>query len=437
MQKFSSLLAALYLFSSQEAQAQSKKLEELMAKADKIAQEVSRGRGLKQIKPVEKKTIAQEEVRKKLVDEFSKEFKPGELESEAITFKKLGFLQREDDYRAILINVLTEQIAGFYDTDAKELFLVQEIAPDRGALAHEICHALQDQNFDLNKIQDEVEKKNGGDAALAFSALVEGDAMAVMLEDDLGWRGLFATIPDLPTKVKEQINSPDDRSKTLDNSPPIIKKSLVFPYLDGMAFVYALRQTGTWKVIDDAFADPPLSTEQILHPERYLKRDQPSGVPVFAVPNLEVTHKNIYESIFGEFQLGVWFQQALPEEEALKAAAGWDGDRFITFAPKELDTAKLTSEDSNSLVIAAISIWDTEADAKEAASAFSKVALSLLPSSRALPNGVIGYLDRPGAAHALVVQEKNKVSFVLGASAAFIETMRGDLQTASAALLLQ
>jgi hypothetical protein len=375
MQKYSLWFVIFSLLCSQEALAQSKKLDELMAKADKIAQEVSRGRGLPQLKPVEKKTISQAEVRKKLVDEFDKEFKPGELESEAITFQKLGLLQRDDDYRAILINVLTEQIAGFYDTDAKELFLVQEIAPDRGALSHEICHALQDQNFDLNKMQDEVEKKNGGDAALAFSALVEGDAMAVMLEDDLGWRGLFATIPGLPAKVKEQINDPDARSKVLDSSPPIIKESLVFPYLDGLAFVYELRQTGTWKVIDDAFADPPLSTEQILHPEKYLKRDQPTSIPIFSLPSLEVTHKNIYESIFGEFQLGIWFQQALPKAEALNAAAGWDGDHFITFAPNLLDAATLTSKDTDSLIIAAISIWDTETDAKEAAAAFTKVSL--------------------------------------------------------------
>jgi hypothetical protein len=432
-----SWLAAFFLLSSQNAFAQSKKLEDLMAKADKIAQEVSRGRGLKQLKPVEKKTISQEEVRKKLVEDFDKEFKPGELESEAISYKKLGLLQLKDDYRAILINVLTEQIAGFYDTDAKELFLVQEVAPDRGALAHEICHALQDQNFDLNKIQDEIEKKNGGDASLAFSALVEGDAMAVMLEDDLGWRGLFASIPDLPAQVKKQVSDPDEKSQVLDSSPPVVKESLVFPYLEGLSFVYQLRQTGTWKVIDDAFQDPPISTEQILHPERYIKRDQPTSIPVFSLPSVEITHKNIYEAIFGEFQLGIWFQQALPKEEAFKAAAGWDGDRFITFAPKEIDAAKLTTEDLNSLIVSAVTIWDSEKDAKEAAAAFTKVSLSLLPDSKTLSNGVVGYTDKPGAPHALVLQDKNKVVFVLGASATFIETVRAEILKVAEGVVLQ
>jgi hypothetical protein len=435
--KYPLLLASIFVASApQNVFAQSsKKLDELMAKADKIAQEVASGRGLPLKNEIVKKTISQDEVRKKLVEEFDKEFKPGEIESEALTYQKLGLMSPTDDYRKILLDVLTEQIAGFYDTDAKELFLVQEIAPDRGALAHEICHALQDQHFDLNVIQDKLEADHGLDASLAFAALVEGDAMAAMLEDQLGWRGMFANIPNLPEQMKKQMSEPDERSAVLDSAPRVIKESLIFPYLDGLAFVYALRQTGTWSVIDAAFADPPVSSEQILHPQKYLKRDMPTKIEKFVLANLS-THQSMYDATFGEFQFGVWFRQALSEEEAKKAAAGWDGDIFMTFAPKALTADKLTAKDLDSLIVAAVSIWDTEADAKEAAAAFRKVSLKLLPGAKALTSGAIGDASKAWSSHALVVQEKNKVIFAIGMSGLYVDSMREDLQKIAAGVVL-
>lgn len=405
----------------------SNELEELLEQTNEIAKDVVKGRGLKLLKPLEKKPIRQAEVRRKLVEEFGKDFKPGELESEELTLKKLGFMKVSDDYRTILIDVLTEQIAGFYDTDEKALFLVEEILPDRGALAHEICHALQDQNFDLNKLQ-EARKDAGGDASLALAALIEGDAMGVLIDDGLNWRGSFANVPDLPTRIRESVSAPDEKSQVLDAAPPLIKESLIFPYLDGLSFVYALRQKGTWKVIDDAFADPPSSTEQILHPERYIKRDEPSQVPLFSLPSLGRTHASFYDNVFGELQLRIWFEQALSETAARDAAAGWDGDRFVAFAPKRVKALDLKASDLDSVVIAAISTWDSENDAKEAEAAFLKVSQSLLPGSSLLSGGVVGYSDKPWAGQALVIREKNAVLYVFGVSAPVLSSLGPELR---------
>jgi hypothetical protein len=424
------------LLCTNEALAQQKKLDDLMGQADKIAQEVSKGRGLALKSEIKKNVISQDEVRKKLVIEFDKELKPGELESEALTYQKLGLMERDTDYRKLLLDVLTEQIAGFYDTDVKELFLIKEVAPDRATLSHEICHALQDQNFDLNATQDKFKEEYGGDAVLAFNSLVEGDAMAVMLEDELKWQGIFPTIPNLPAQMKRQMNEPDARSAMLDSAPPVLKESLIFPYLEGLGFVYALRQTGSWEVIDKAFQDPPTSTEQILHPEKYLKRDRPTKIEKFVLSNLS-THQNIYDATFGEFQLGVWFRLALSEIDAKKAAAGWDGDLFMTFSPKALSAEKMTSSDLDSLIVASVSIWDTEADAKEAAAAFTKVALTLLPGAKASStSGVIGEKGKPGAAHGLVIQEKNTIIFAIGMSGLYIEPIKTELQKIAATVSL-
>lgn len=405
-------------------------VDSLLARTDAISQEIVSGRGLALRTPLQKQGITQEEVRARLLVDFDKELKPGELESEALVYKRLRLIPADTDYKKLLIDLLTEQIAGFYDPDDKTLYLVEGVMPEEGALAHEIQHALQDQHFDLEALHERG-KVLGGDASLAISALIEGDAMAVMFDYILRWRVSFASLPDFPARVREQLTTPGTAgvgATQLDRAPLIVREGLLFPYMDGLAFLYALRQTGAWEVADRAFTDPPTSTEQILHPSRYLMRDEPSQVPIFAAPSLAASVR-LYESVMGEMQWRVFFAQALSPEAAATAAAGWDGDRLQAFGPAEAATNPSPSaSEIESLAVAVVSVWDTEADAMEAQDAFTAVAKAHLAGAKPLSDGRL--VASSGAAQALVLRQQKIVLYAEG-SEAQLKALRSDLLAAT------
>jgi hypothetical protein len=268
---------------------------------------------------------------------------------------------------------------------------------------------------------------------LALSALIEGDAMGVMLDDELKGRLSFALVPKLPEIVRAQALADDPKSEKLSGAPAFLREGLIFPYIEGLAFVYALRQKGPWSVVDEAFADPPASTEQILHPERYLRRDAPSEVPKFLPATLAKTHADLADDVMGELQLRIYFAQALPPEEAAAAAAGWDGDRLIALSPKAIDKAALTPADLESVIVLSISVWDSEGDAKEAEAALLAVAKSRYSGLKDRGKGVYG-ADGPGAPRVILFREKGRVYYAEGLAEPVVKATREDLLTAGKAI---
>jgi hypothetical protein len=238
-------------------------------------------------------------------------------------------------------------------------------------LAHEIDHGLQDQSFDLHRFEDLPSSE--GDAAAARHALVEGDGIAVMIEVMLARRGAKVdwANPLIATAIEKSMSAPGIASDGLDSAPLAIREAMLFPYRAGFGFIAALRRRRPWSAVDAAFARPPRSTEQILHPERYLADDPPIPIDVrvpAALPGFAIAHSTVW----GELGFGLWLRsRGVDERTADEAAAGWGGDRAVVLArpgDRRIDRA----------VGIARTEWDTEADAIEAAEAAGKALADLV-----------------------------------------------------------
>jgi len=202
------------------------------------------------------------------------------------------------------------------------MFLVSEREEfgllDKIVFAHEYTHALQDQHFDLSSLPLDLE--GNSDIALAALALVEGDAVLSMdnyMMENLDLDALLAILQEA-----EEVDQGE-----LDSAPQFIQEELLFPYEAGLEFVSELDQ---WGGINAAYADLPESTEQIMHPEKYLERDSPQEVSMpDLAPALGEEWSQLDSDTLGELYVGIYLDTYIADVAADTAAAGWDGDRYI------------------------------------------------------------------------------------------------------------
>jgi hypothetical protein len=284
------------------------------------------------------------------------------LEAQLLPYVTLGLLPD------VSISIHPHQAAGVYVPDQEQLYVAigrQEIgADDQALLGHAYAHALQDQHFDLGAMDA---RATSADATLAVQALVEGDATllaALYRYEDLtmaDWRHLEGLILEA---------EPPGYGEELDRSEGWVWLQR-FPYREGRRFAEALFQAGGWEAINRAYADPPRSTEQVLHPERYLgERDEPTRI---VVPELGAVlgedWRMLLEDTLGEFVVGLYLDLLLPEEVAWRAADGWDGDTFAVW-----------EHAGGNQVLVWRTIWDSTAEAVE-----FEHALSALIPQRYLP----------------------------------------------------
>jgi hypothetical protein len=223
------------------------------------------------------------------------------------------------DYRKFSEDLLAEQVQGFYDPKTKQLLVGNAgdgriDGTTRLALAHEMDHALTDQYFDFGSVSDALDAQDKQEEAFAFSGLIEGDAVLLQRM----WESRYP-----PADLGRASGSSD--SPVLDQAPAFLRDALYFPYTDGLDFVTALHQAGGWAAVNDAYRRPPVSTEQILHPELY--RSGQGWTPP-SLPDLPAATgcTGVRTGTIGEFQMGDLLSQQVVDASA--AAAGWDGDAF-------------------------------------------------------------------------------------------------------------
>jgi hypothetical protein len=283
---------------------------------------------------------------KQLLDE---EYPPERAREDQRTLVAFGLLPPETDLRSLRARVLEENIAGFYDErpGRKRLYVVsdeQRLTPSNQLiLAHELRHALQDQYVDVGGVVPQA-VGDFDDRRMAWMSLLEGDATLVMerflvgrlptelagLEGLAGGSGgeLFGSLPVPP----------------VPGAPPVVRDHLVLPYLIGRDFAHALWQQGGWDAVKAAWQKPPRSTEQILHPEKYLADEAPRKIDLSSAPR---GSRLIAEGVLGEM-----LTRTLLGEGAEAAAGGWGGDTYRTFDVQ-----------GRTLLIWR-SVWDTPADQK-------------------------------------------------------------------------
>ena len=327
-------------------------------------------RGLEEKTPVEPKVIGEDELVALLKQEFERDNPPEYLAAQGRMMEHLGLLPPGSDLEAMLLELLGSQVLGQYDQNTKELYVISRsggIGPvEEITYAHEYDHALQDQNYGVDPILDV--GLDQSDKGLARLSLLEGDATFLMVR----WGQCNMTAAELG-EVASAGSDPETQA-ILDKMPTIIQESLQFPYNAGLTFVGAAQMRGGWAAVDSMYGQLPDTTEQILHPDKYLAREAaiPVTFPKDLATRLGGTWKETIQDTFGEFQTDVWLVdvgEATPAT-ALDAAGGWGGDRLV-----------LLEDGSGAWAVVLDTAWDTDADQAAFVQAAQGVARKLTTTS--------------------------------------------------------
>jgi len=251
----------------------------LVAATADVLKETSEIRQLAILRPVQSSTQSRPEIERMLMKNLDEDTTPAQMHAAEVTLKKLGLAPPDFQYRALLLRVLTEQVAGYYEPKTSEFHLADWIDLDgqRPVMAHELTHALQDQHFKLRRFEHW--PKGDSDAELAVHALIEGDATLAM--------ALYvANNPLRALLFLKSLGSTGMVSQELDKAPRALRETLLFPYQQGTDWTRSLyKQTG-WDRVSKAFTDLPQSTEQILHPEKYFAHEAPVKVTLPDIASL-------------------------------------------------------------------------------------------------------------------------------------------------------
>lgn len=317
---------------------------------DRISDQVGEISSRARLSRVELTFLDQAALRAYLRDTFERDYLPTERESDQKLLLALGLITPKDDVVQISLDLLSDQVLGVYDPDRRTMFLVTDAAGFGPAAqvtyAHEFEHALQDQYYGLRRLSSK--HPDNYDRAIAVHALEEGDA--VLLE------GVWANGHLTPRELAES-RRVGGSSGILDRVPAAIRSELLFPYLDGYRFVAdAYHGAGdSYAAVDELFKNPPVSTAQVMHPDKYRAGVAPVQV---VLPDLAAAlgpgWRFINSNVLGEFELRIVLQQYGDRAEAASVAAHWSGDTW----------ALLEKDGQTALA------WKTVWDSPEAAAAF-------------------------------------------------------------------
>lgn len=268
-------------------------------------------------------------------DKAQRELPPATIERDGLVLQLLGVAPLGFDYLGATMDLLEEQLEGFYEPKNGTMYLAGDLEGDaaKATLAHELVHALQDQTYDLRPHSQH--QPGAGDRQLAAACLAEGDATSLMIDylmvdrpDEPGQR----TALDLPEAMVEGIlHAGADASSKAKSVPQVLRRSLVSPYAEGIAFVHALRREGGWARVDDAWKRKPDTTEQILHPEKWAKNERPLEVPAPSAATLGAGFTKADEDTYGELGLLLLVGEWAGPRRARTLVAGWGGDRSATY----------------------------------------------------------------------------------------------------------
>lgn len=331
-----------------------------MQTIQEVEQDTQDIRGLTEKAPIDVRFMSTNELEQMLIEDLDKEYSAEEWARDESLLKIMGFLEQNDSYYDIMLGLYTEQIAGFYDPDKKYLALISEnttmSAMDRMNLSHEMTHALQDQYYHLDQPPYEVHDSTNYDADFAASCLVEGDATLTMYK----YQDSYFTSQDYTDMTKD---AGDIKSDKFDAAPKYIQDSLLFPYQQGMVFVNSLYKGKTYTAIDDAYSKPPVSSEQVMHPEKYRAGERPIQVDCLDIASSlgegwELSDTNV----MGEFDIQELLMTELRSADADKGAAGWGGCQYRMF----------TNPDTGKSLVAMDIKWDNETEAKEFAGIYEE-----------------------------------------------------------------
>ncbi len=315
------------LLTAAAAYAESNRAAELCGQAGKIAAELADISGLKLHHPVPCDFISKEKVNEFLKKRVKDVASPEELRAEELTLKKFGLVPPDFKLADTTVDLLTEQAAAFYDYDKKKLFITESTSADsqEPILAHELSHAIADQNFNLAKYIRHGQKSDDG--ATARLAVMEGQATWLMSEYMARRLGKsLRTSPDL-VEMMSRVSDTSGQFPVFDQSPLYLRTTLVFPYTEGMLFQNAVIQRYGDQGFAEVFRRAPLTTQQIIHPEKYFENVTPTS-PTLPDPHLPPAYKSLVGGTLGELDHEVLIEQFAGKPSSENIAPHWRGSNF-------------------------------------------------------------------------------------------------------------
>lgn len=386
--------------------------QERQALIDGLPSTLQKVRGLKPLAPLRANWVSRAQTRAFMESEIKRQVPAAYADAYVRTLSRVGLFPAGFELGKALVGLYAEQAAGYYDPKRKALYVNDGIPMADVVLAHEIAHALADQHFDLRKLMPDGVRDHD-DRVFAVQALVEGEATWTMAQYVRSQLSLFKLV-ELASEVMKLARVD---AKQLEAAPRWIREPLLQAYLTGMTFVLALHQAGGTARIDAAFRAPPESSEQILHPEKYLAGERPVAVTLPDLGALLPDHKALHENTLGELGLRIVFQnQPETAAEHKLAAAGWGGDRLRSYL----------STQGRLLVVWRI-VMDTAVDAGELQGAFNKWLTARYGPRRGevhvAPHGLV----------ALLAKDKEVLLIDGAASAAQLATLATAFQYAAPA----
>ena len=388
----------------------------IVAATTEVLKETSEIRELTILRPVKSGAQSRTEIERMLIKNLNEQMTAAEMHATEVSLRKFGLAAADFEYRPFIIKLLTEQVAGYYDPRGREFHLADwlELEGQKPVMAHELTHALQDQHFNLRRF--EKWPRGDSDAELAAHALIEGDATLAMT--------LYMAKNPLVALAFSRSLMTGVATEQFNQAPRAMRESLIFPYMQGMEWATQLYKRGGWTMVSNAFTRLPLSSEQILHADKYFNYERPTKVvlpdltsllnarsvssahhkpvvinahhpagsrsispaPSFQktsrrrpVPNRRVpnaksplptangplpgaTWQRIDSDVNGEWGYYLVLDQFLvAPAESKRAAAGWAGDRYAVYEGPR-----------GQVFLAQVAVWDTENDAREFFDAYAK-----------------------------------------------------------------
>jgi len=334
----------------------------LCAEIPPLAEQLTKISGMPLRHPVPCDFISKDKIAEFLNKRVKEVAKPEEVRAEELTLKKFGLVPADFDLAKSTVDLLTEQAAAFYDYDKKKLFVTDSTPNDsqQPVLAHEIAHAIADQNYNLGKFIKQGRKSDDGSTARL--AVMEGQATWLMSE--LLARKMGQSLKGSPALLAAMSGINDNGAgqfPVFDKSPLYLRQTLVFPYTKGMLFQHAAFDRDGQQGFTEVFLKPPVSTQQILHPEKYFEGVKPTN-PDVPEPKLK-GFKSLVGGSLGELEHSILLEQYVSKESAAEIAPHWRGSNFVLMENKK----------ANRIVLLYASEWDSPDSARRFFQAYRQV----------------------------------------------------------------
>jgi hypothetical protein len=339
--------------------------KKLFASVDTIFAFAAEDTGMPKRAAVKRRLVSKADVEKYAAGQMAKEEFAKRFAQQELSLKKLGFLPRDFNLKEFLVKSTGQEIAAYYDDETKTISMLDWVPPDRQEpiLAHELTHALQDQNYDLAKWMKAGTKSAGSstdDSALARKAVVEGQAMVVYVDYLLkpAGRSLEDT-PGLIYQMEEPAVKAVIDSQLMHDAPMILREAGTFAYNAGLIFEgELLHKAGKNMAFAGAFARPPRNSHEVLQPQSYIQGEK---LPAVGIPDMQeaLSHQyDVYDSGgIGELDVRALLKQYGERKIADDVASAWQGGAYVTFRRK--DKAAEAQAGTGDLALLYISRWKT------------------------------------------------------------------------------